>query len=520
MRVTTQTCALLAILSSTVGCSLFVNPDTDKLGATQDGATTPDGFVPPSDGGTDSMLPACANNCDDGIACTLDECVGEPRTCQHTPNHNACDADQRCDPIRGGCTGACVTDDECKDNNPCNGEETCNRDSGECVAGDAVQCAVRNMCWEGTCNPSNGECDYAPNDSLCQTNNLCQTGTCGSGGCTSQQTVCNDGSPCTRDFCDESQGCMTELIDADGDGQASDQLGACGTDCDDDDAARYQGATEYCDGIDSNCNGRSDSADQCVVLPDDCRDAEGALPMVAPGQTIVLWNGSLDLLNDDYDPPCFSNTGPDAAFEIRVNGTADVMIEAMAVSGNVDPKLMVVRDGTCGSSAFEASENEILCNEDASENEKNARIWVQDTTGFDLLMDSDDNDSGIMKLILTVMATKPQQCGAGLDITAGGTWIGHPAHDQDYEPGCSSNIDNPQGIARFSGPSDGDIDVVANDTFSESVLELSNDSCNTDLACDDSGTRSFSENVTPGATYHLVIEGDRTNGTFAVQFKP
>lgn len=516
----------VALLS---GCSLFVNPDEGQLGNVTGDGSVRDGQISPPDGGVEAG-PACdENTCDDGIECTVDTCSGEPTVCNNQPNHGACGEDQRCDPIRGGCTAACTNNAECDNGNPCDGEETCNQDTGECASGQAMQCGTEGECRRGTCNPDSGSCDFSLDDALCESSGMCQVGSCTERGCELTERNCDDGNACTNDHCDEETGCFSELIDEDDDGQAPSGLGNCGTDCDDDDPTRYAGATEYCDGVDSNCNGRSDEQDDCIRIPDTCNSANGALPRIALGQTVEAWNGPIDVFDNDYfnsnyASDCFGNrTGPDAAFEVRIDGTADVLVEATGLSGDVDPKLMVVRAGTCGPAAFALSS--FLCNEDATLGTQDARIWVQDTQGFDLLLETGTNNTGNVKVTVTAMSPKPQVCGNAIDISAGGTWIANINNDDDYGPDCGDGSDNnPQGIASFIGPNDGTVEATMRDSFDQSVLSLADQTCSNELACDGNGganPRSISASVTSGTTYHLVAQGGSPGpATFAVEFKP
>ncbi|MBX3127946.1 MAG: putative metal-binding motif-containing protein [Polyangiaceae bacterium] len=161
----------------------------------------------------------------------------------------------------------CSAPAECDDDEPCNGVETCA--GGFCASGTAsangTSCAPAGgagdagaefICSSGSCV---AKC-YADVD--CNDNNVCNgtevcnvaSNTCVSG----TPPNCDDGVACTENKCDPEQGCYNPLIDADGDGHASDTLGSCGTDCDDNDPAVYVGAPELCDNKDNNCNGQTD----------------------------------------------------------------------------------------------------------------------------------------------------------------------------------------------------------------------------------------------------------------------
>jgi hypothetical protein len=80
-----------------------------------------------------------------------------------------------------------------------------------------------------------------------------------SNGCTAFTLIdtCDLGSSCVGGQCQGAGSC----VDNDGDGRGRD----CdlGTDCDDGDADRYQGATEVCDQKDNNCDGQTDEGEVC-----------------------------------------------------------------------------------------------------------------------------------------------------------------------------------------------------------------------------------------------------------------
>lgn len=147
--------------------------------------------------------------CGNGVIDGEEECDDANET-----DRDGCDVD---------CTFSCRTEgtEECSDGDVCNGEETCDVETHACVAGEPLDCT--------------------------------------------------DGDECTADECDPIAGCIFPLIDADGDGHAPDSL-ACGTDCDDGDPDRFEGAEELCDGKDNDCNGIMD--DGAPIWYVDC-DGDG-----------------------------------------------------------------------------------------------------------------------------------------------------------------------------------------------------------------------------------------------------
>ena len=96
------------------------------------------------------------------------------------------------------------------------------------------------------------DCD---NGVFCDGEEVCRTGACTPG-----PSACDDGIACTDDFCSEDRRrCANEAPDVDGDGYPSasclDTRGVpIGNDCADDDAERYPGNLEICDGNDEDCD--------------------------------------------------------------------------------------------------------------------------------------------------------------------------------------------------------------------------------------------------------------------------
>lgn len=84
---------------------------------------------------------------------------------------------------------------------------------------------------------------------------------------------CIDGPACTTASCDAGS-CTYTLVDEDGDGYST-----CDGDCDDLDGSVNPGAAEVCgDGVDNDCSGTADDADEDgYVCGDDCDDSNDAI---------------------------------------------------------------------------------------------------------------------------------------------------------------------------------------------------------------------------------------------------
>lgn len=223
------------------------------------------------------------------------------------------------------CTFSCDSEDDCTDGNLCNGSESCDLAQHVCVPGEALAddapCGDGHACRDGRClsvtcgdyhvdtgeecddgNVTGGDgcdpsCVYECNQAAdCDDGNVCN----GSETCDTETHIClagaaldcNDHNACTDDLCDPMRGCSPVLVDQDRDGQAPSSIEGCGTDCNDADPKVFTGAGELCDGIDNNCDGRTDEVGP-TWYPD-CDgdgyaqvDAEGVqqcdIPSSAPG---------------------------------------------------------------------------------------------------------------------------------------------------------------------------------------------------------------------------------------------
>jgi hypothetical protein len=263
-----------------------------------------------------------SGTCDDGNACTSGDvcsagkCLSGGAT--NCNDNNPC-TDDACSPL-GGCSHTGNNANPCSDGFSCTTESCV---SGKCVVtADSAVCGDSNVCTDDSCAPgSNGSnpttgCRNANNAAPCTDGSLCTTNdTCIGGACVSGPPLnCDDGLTCTADACDatqgckhtpgtetcnglddncdgqtdeaNSQGCTIYFFDSDNDayGTASSQC-LCAIsgkyralvqgDCDDNNAAIKPNATEKCNGIDDNCDGKTD-------------------PSNATGCTVYYWDGDGD----------------------------------------------------------------------------------------------------------------------------------------------------------------------------------------------------------------------------------
>ncbi len=181
----------------------------------------PDGS-PCSDAKTCTSGDVCSNGtcagaaiaCNDGIACTIDNCIEQLGGCTSTTT-TAC---------------KCATSADCDDGNACNGVETCNLQTFQCQPGTQVDCsAAGDACNAGTCSPATGQCVRSPklDGSPCNDGDLCTTASsCQAGACKgSNPVVC-----VASDQCHDAGTCNS------GTGVCSNPVKANGTGCNDSNA--------------------------------------------------------------------------------------------------------------------------------------------------------------------------------------------------------------------------------------------------------------------------------------------
>ncbi len=170
--------------------------------------------------------------CDDDVACTADSC-GALTGCQHLDSQDGttCDDGKVCT-IADTCVGgACSGITKCDDGQPCT-DDVCDKivgclhadneavcdDGNVCTAGDKCAggaCAggVQNTCDDGepcTDDFCAGDCKHFNNSDDCDDGSACTAGeACKSGTCQGGVSLaCDDEIACTVDSCDAEEGCL------------------------------------------------------------------------------------------------------------------------------------------------------------------------------------------------------------------------------------------------------------------------------------------------------------------------
>lgn len=171
-------------------------------------------------------------DCDDGVNCTSDFCSAghpgaDPKTgCVNVANHAACEdgidcTDDVCN-VLSGCART-VNHLFCLNADPCDGAESCDPILG-CLPGEAPSCDDGIPCTDDFCDASHPEahpqtgCVNAPNHASCEDGVACTIDLCepGSGGCTRtlDHLFCLDENQCTEnERCDAELDCVTDPKD-------------------------------------------------------------------------------------------------------------------------------------------------------------------------------------------------------------------------------------------------------------------------------------------------------------------
>ena len=207
----------------------------DTAGAGDDTAGTGDDTAGTGDGtgatGEEPVDCAADADCDDGLSCTSDGCVGDAYTCAWTLQPGSClihgvcrgdgeakpgDGCRACAPANSAWSWTPVDDGTaCDDGDACTPASTC--EAGSCI-GTEGGCDDGDACTADTCDADEG-CVHTPlgagspcdDGDACTLQDVCWVAS----GCAGDPVVCDDDNPCTDEICDPGSGtCATAWNEA------------------------------------------------------------------------------------------------------------------------------------------------------------------------------------------------------------------------------------------------------------------------------------------------------------------
>jgi hypothetical protein len=301
------------------------------------------------DGACEYSLQDVGAECDDGMACTLEDACDEEGGCAGTADDTECDDGNPCTASVCVAVGDldCVTKSLengtfCSDGDLCTEVAECQE--GSCVVTSAVECPVENSCTTGTCDSTSGDCVFEPleDGEDCEDGNKCTANdTCTEGVCAAGEAVdCNDENLCTTTACDAEAGCddpepVDEGTPCDLDNfctksDACDVTGTCVAGpkvsldkCDDDNDC----TVDDCDSTVCPCGGEDD----CDPTACPCCGEDDGDPIAGPG------GGACVHVNVDFDTDC-DDENPCTNVDFCLNGVcAGTVYDAPGVDQSKPP---------------------------------------------------------------------------------------------------------------------------------------------------------------------------------------
>ncbi len=519
------------------GCSALVDADPDAVprfdadleadggSRDRDGGAGMDGGAGVDGGAGMDGAPSCPGGCDDGVDCTVDECVAGG--CRFQPSSDRCGAGQRCHATRG-CVPAerCERDDDCDDGSYCNGSERCDPEAPGsdpttgCVMGEPPVCGVpEGTCLVGMCNEGSRGCVTVRDASLC-----------------------DDGDPCTADACGGDDVCSHEPVDADADGYPAARVEgtACGVDpaeadCDDANPAVHPGVDDVCNGLDDDCDG---IVDEDCPTPDSCSEAERIVVDVGARRTVF---GTFQGRTSNAGSLCTGGASrPDAFYVLRVgDGTARLVdIELDTIGSGADALLAIRNAGTCGLSFASACHDD----RDPDAGDLDAKIWVHGWPAsralWILVEKAQGRDADDFRLNVQVRPSADDRCSAPpIDISGGGVLAGYvggpsgggtlpPVSSGRYAGSCGGSM-HEEVLARFTARYDRQRFTTWSRSFGPVLYVRSRcDDADSEVDCDSVSWTGgivwarLDTDVDAGEHGFLFVDGARRGNWYVTWYEP
>ncbi|MFI5307910.1 MAG: hypothetical protein ACHQ53_11180 [Polyangiales bacterium] len=371
----------------------------------------------------------------------------------------------------------------------------------------ATPCAQDSDCDDGVdctkdfCLPG-GYCVRALDSSRCSDGIFCNgPEVCDPvAGCMpSSPERCDDGDVCTVDRCDETmKACVHGPRDFDGDGEA-DWHCPGGTDCDDFDPNRGSLRPEICgNGIDDDCDDLTDEADCSSAAHDRCDDA---LDVSAGGKFAVNIAGAVA----DYAISCGDAGAPDVAFSFTLTESRDVELIASGVlsDGSDETAAVALRD------RCEDVGTERKCSRGFP---AQLRMRALAPGTYFAIVSSQQSMQVVLQVSFMPPSAPPTNttCDAPLDISAGGRFEGNFVDAGDDEQlACGfAGAEDLAYVFTTDAPHDVELSAtsLSGGRMSFAVRSVCHDDMTTLRCVSDDPARARLYQL-PAGTYYVVLEG-------------
>lgn len=388
---------------------------------------------------------------------------------------------------------------------------------GAVSCSEDAQCDDGIECTRDACDPL-GYCEHGTDSSICSDGVYCNGAEICDPvqGCVPTLALrCDDGDLCTKDRCDESQKrCVNDPRDFDGDGEV-DWHCFGGTDCDDFDVTRANGADEICaDGRDNDCDERVDEATCGAPQHDRCEDA---LDVSAGGRFGLALSGA----GADYGLGCGVAGARDVTFTFTLDEPQDVTLFAQGVLADGTPETAVValRD---------------RCDDLATERECSsgfpAQVRMRAVPAGTYFAIAASERSVQMRLdVRFAPPTEPPSnvsCDSPLDVSGGGHFAGDLIEVGDDEELACGFVNAGDVVYTFTTTEEQDVELSAISVTDERMHFAVRTACSdpaTTLRCISAAPARARMHQLPPGTYYVLLESSpvrEVDFSFDVAFVP
>jgi hypothetical protein len=391
------------------------------------------------------------------------------------------------------------------------------------VPDGAIACSEDSECDDGVactrdaCDPL-GYCEHGTDSVTCSDGVFCNGAEICDPvkGCLPNLPLrCDDGDLCTKDGCDEKQKrCVNAPRDFDGDGEV-DWHCFGGTDCDDFDVTRANGADEICsDGRDNDCDERVDEARCEAPAHDRC---EEALDVSAGGRFALALAGA----GADYSLGCGMGGSRDVTFQFTLDEPRDVTLAANGVLPDGNDEIAVVALRT-------------ICDDVSTELECSSgfpgqvRVRALPAGTYFAIAASERSVQLLLDVRIDPATEMPSNlsCDTPLDVSGGGHFAGDLIDVGDDEQIACGFLAAPDVVYTFTTSEEQDVEISAISVTGERMNFALRSACSdplTTLRCVSDAPARARVHQVPAGTYFVVLESSpvrEVDFNFDIAFVP